>query len=89
MGLAQRLITRFCSPATVERMRRETNQWQLRCRGCGAAVPLWEAGGIRYKKRAKGSFSATLMRCRSCGGLHIGVAERVPEKVAPGGSPSE
>ncbi|WP_425511001.1 phage terminase large subunit family protein [Haloferula helveola] len=57
-------------------MRSETNRWQVRCGACGATQPLWEAGGIRYKKTATASVSATIMACPNCGCLRDAVVER-------------
>ena len=92
MGLLQKLIVSLVPPATASRMRRQTNQWQLRCKGCGAAQPLWEAGGIRYRKSStKSGCSGTFVRCPHCREIRYAVTEFIgagggPRRDRSGGS---
>lgn len=79
MPMLQKMLTNMLSPATVERMKAESNQWQLRCTGCGKTKLLWDAGGVRYKKKSVGSASATLARCTTCRKWRWTVIERRPE----------
>lgn len=81
MGLVQLILKAVLPAATVERMKAQTNQWRIRCTNCGHSKGLWEAGGVRYKKAAVGTASATLIRCNQCGGIRPGVVERVPRNA--------
>ena len=76
MRILQAIITALLPRSIVEQMREETDQWQIRCTSCGRTKPLWEAGGIRYKKRPIGSVSGTLVRCSQCNGLRCAIVER-------------
>ena len=77
MGAVQNILKAVLPTATVERMKAETNQWRIRCAHCGHSKPLWDAGGVRYKKASVGGTSATLIRCSECGGVRGGVVEKV------------
>ena len=76
MGFVQSILNAVLPSASVERMKAATNQWRIRCTNCGHGKPLWDAGGVRYKKAAVKSASATLIRCSQCGGLRGGVIEK-------------
>ena len=79
MKIIQTIITTLLPASLVEEMKRETNQWQIRCLGCSRTKLLWEAGGIRYKKKSAGSVTLTAVRCRKCGGFRKALVERVEE----------
>ena len=81
MKFLQRALTSLVPAHVADRMRHETDQWQLRCGGCGRTKSLWEAGGIRYGKSSTQGVSATVAWCRSCGGLRVAMVERRPETV--------
>ena len=68
MKFFQRALTSLVPAHVADRVRHETDQWQLLCGGCGKTKSLWEAGGIRYGKSSTQSVSATFAWCRSCGG---------------------
>jgi Fe-S-cluster-containing hydrogenase component 2 len=86
MKLIQRTLALLLPRSMIERMKRETEQWQLNCKGCGRTKSLWEAGGIRYGKKAVDNYTATLIRCEQCRGLRMAVVERVPEQSLAKGS---
>ena len=68
MKLIQRALTSIVPSRTADLMKQETEQWQLRCSGCGKTKSLWDAGGIRFGKASAGNASATFAWCRSCHG---------------------
>jgi hypothetical protein len=75
MGMLQSILSRLLPESMAQEMEAETRQWQLRWSHCGHTQDLWEAGGIRWKKRGK-SYSATWARCPHCGHFGYAVLER-------------
>jgi hypothetical protein len=59
----QRVLRRFASPATFEKMKADSQRWFLCC-PCGKETSFWEIGGVRYKARGN---PRKLMRCSQCG----------------------
>ncbi len=90
MTPTQRFLSAVLSKERAEEMRQESQQWVIRCCTCGHTKNLWEAGGIRWKKRSTGSVSYTLIHCPHCGGLKRGKLEHFPaeERTAGNGNGS-
>jgi len=49
MSLAQRLVTRYVSPATAAKIEAESRTWMIKCPNCGYERSVWDAGGVPGK----------------------------------------
>ena len=76
MTLIQRFFMSILPRSWAEEMRAESQEWKIRCCTCGAALSIWDAGGIRWKAYSKGKLR--LIRCSKCGCVRKG--EIVREK---------
>lgn len=79
MKLLQRLLSLVLPATTIQRMKDETNEWQIRCNGCGRAGSLWDAGGIRHGKAVASNATMTFVRCKTCRRLRSAVVEKLAE----------
>ncbi|MBP7737383.1 MAG: hypothetical protein KA369_15490 [Spirochaetes bacterium] len=45
-------------------MEKESREWLMKCRQCGHAISVWDAGGLRYKA---GGNPVRGFHCPQCG----------------------
>ncbi|MEM8980985.1 MAG: hypothetical protein AAGD04_15995 [Pseudomonadota bacterium] len=45
----QRMLKATVSGPRFDRMKRETQEWQVACATCGRGKDLWSAGGVRTR----------------------------------------
>ncbi|MDJ0768029.1 MAG: hypothetical protein QNJ12_04515 [Ilumatobacter sp.] len=74
MSRVQRLVSRFVSERTMERIELDSRSWVMDCE-CGATTSIWEMGGVRYKASSAGKRHRG--RCASCGRRVVGRVRRI------------
>lgn len=64
MSLVQRFAMALLPRKAAEAMRADSQQWMMRCTGCGLEKSIWALGGIRWK--AAGN-PVAWRKCAGCG----------------------
>jgi len=75
MSLIQRFFMAILPKSWADDMRKESQEWRIRCCSCGASKSVWDVGGIRWKAYG---VKRTLVHCSHCGGFRAASVERVP-----------
>jgi hypothetical protein len=64
MALIRNLVLKIVSKDLAAKMEKESREWRMKCRVCGHAISVWDAGGLRYGARGN---PVRRNRCSACG----------------------